>query len=92
METTVATDIQTRQGPTRTALVVGALGPLTALAGVVWAIVQPSRIILLHPHGEGVWRLIAQAPLLVVAVGAFFHFVVAPGLLDDLAEARADER
>jgi hypothetical protein len=62
------------------------LGPATAFAGVVWALVQPYRITLLHPHGQGFWWLFVEPPLLVVAVGLFFHFVVMPGLLEDLEE------
>ncbi len=63
-----------------------AVGPATALAGVVWALVQPYRITLLHPRGQGFWWLLVEAPLLVIAVGLFFHFVVVPGLLEDLEE------
>jgi hypothetical protein len=66
-----------------------ALGPLTALAGLIWAVVQPYRITLLHPHGEGFWWLLVEPPLLVIAVGLFFYFVVLPGLLEDLEEAGA---
>jgi hypothetical protein len=62
------------------------LGPATAFAGVVWALVQPYRITLLHPHGQSFWWLVVEPPLLVVAVGLFFHFVVMPGLLEDLEE------
>ncbi|MFL5981891.1 MAG: hypothetical protein ACJ74R_09310 [Gaiellaceae bacterium] len=69
-----------------------ALGPLTALAGVIWAIVQPYRVTLLHPRGEGFWWLFVQPPLLVVAVGLLFYFVVLPGLLEDLGEGRATSR
>ena len=68
---------------------VSALGPLTALAGLIWAIVQPYRITLLHPRGEGFWWLFVEPPLLVIAVGLLFHFVVLPGLLEDLEEERA---
>jgi len=71
---------------------VSALGPLTALAGVIWAILQPYRITLLHPRGEGFWWLFVQPPLLVVAVGLLFYFVVLPGLLEDLGEERAAAR
>ena len=71
---------------------VSALGPLTALAGVIWAILQPYRITLLHPRGEGFWWLFVQPPLLVVAVGLLFYFVVLPGLLQDLGEERAAAR
>jgi hypothetical protein len=69
-----------------------ALGPVTALAGVIWAIVQPYRITLLHPRGQGFWWLFVEPPLFVVAVGLFFYFVILPGLLDDLEEARATSR
>jgi hypothetical protein len=62
------------------------LGPLAALAGVVWAIVQPYRVTLLHPHGQGFWWLFVEPPLLVVLAGAFFHLFVARMLLEDLAE------
>ena len=74
------------QRATTRARVLSALGPATALAGVVWALVQPYRITLLHPHGQGFWWLFIEPPLLVVAVGLFFHFVVMPGLLEDLEE------
>ena len=72
------------QRATTRARIMTALGPATALAGVVWALVQPYRITLLHPHGQGFWWLFVEPPLLVVAVGLFFHFVVMPGLLEDL--------
>ena len=66
--------------------IMSALGPSTALAGIVWALVQPDRITLLHPYGQGFWWLFVEPPLLVIAVGLFFHFVVVPGLLEDLEE------
>jgi hypothetical protein len=69
--------------------IVSALGPATAFAGVVWGIVQPYRITLLHPHGESFWWLVVEPPLLVIAVGLLFHFFVAPGLLEDMEEERA---
>ena len=68
------------------ARIVSALGPATALAGVGWAIIQPYRVTLLHPHGQGFWWLFVEPPLLVIAVGLLFHFVVLPGLLKDLEE------
>lgn len=61
-----------------------ALGPLTALAGVIWAIAQPYRVTLLDPRGESFWWLVVEPPLLVVVIGLLFYFVVLPGLLDDL--------
>jgi hypothetical protein len=68
---------------------VSALGPLTALGGTLWAIAQPYRVTLLHPHGQGFWWLFAEPPLLVIAVGLFFYFAVVPGLLEDLEEGSA---
>ena len=60
------------------------LGPLTMLAGVAWGVLQPYRLTFLHPGGQGFWWLAIEPPLLVIAVGLFFHFVVVPGLLEDL--------
>jgi hypothetical protein len=71
----------------RRAAVVSLLGPLTAAAGVIWAIIQPYRVTLLHPRGQGFWWLIVEPPLLVVIAGAVFTLVVARPLLTDL-EAR----
>jgi hypothetical protein len=66
--------------------IVSALGPAAALGGIIWALVQPERVTLLHPHGQGFWWLFVDPPLLVIAVGLFFHFFVVPGLLADLEE------
>ena len=77
------------QRTTTRARIMSAVGPATAFAGVIWALVQPYRITLLHPRGQGFWWLVVEAPLLVVAVGLFFHFVVVPGLLEDLQEEHA---
>ena len=71
------------------ARIVSALGPIAALGGVVWAVVQPYRVTLLHPMGQGFWWLFVEPPLLVIAVGLFFYFVITPGLLRDLAEDHA---
>jgi len=71
---------------------VAALGPLTALAGVVWAILQPYRVTLLHPRGQGFWWLFVEPPLLVIAVGLLFYFFVLPGLLEDLEGRHAAAR
>jgi hypothetical protein len=67
-------------------LAVEALGPLTALGGVVWAIAQPYRVTFLHPEGKGFYDFLVQPPLLVIGVGAFFSLVIARGLLRDLRE------
>ena len=68
------------------ARIVSALGPTTALGGVAWALIQPYRITLLHPRGQGFWWLFVQPPLLVVLAGALFHVFVARALIEDLVE------
>ena len=89
MNAELARDLQVRaRRASIRARAVSSLGPTTALAGVVWALLQPYRITLLHPRGEGFWWLFVQPPLLVIAVGLAFHLLVVPGLLEDLA---ADE-
>ena len=77
---------------TARARAIAVIGPLTMLGGVVWAFLQPYRLTILHPHGEGFWWLFVQPPLLVIAVGLAFYFVVLPGLLEDLEEGRAAAR
>jgi hypothetical protein len=67
------------------ALAVLSLGPLTMLAGVAWAFLQPWRVTLLHPRGEGFWWLVVEPPLLVVAAGLVFA-LVAPAIVRDLGE------
>ncbi len=69
------------------ARVVAALGPLTILAGFAWAVAQPYRLTILHPHGQGFWWLLSEPPLFVVLAGLAFHRLVARGLLRDLADA-----
>jgi GTP:adenosylcobinamide-phosphate guanylyltransferase len=66
--------------------VIALLGPLTMLVGVVWAILQPYRVTLLHPRGEEFWWLAVQPPLLVLVAGAAFHLLVARPLVRDLEE------
>jgi hypothetical protein len=63
------------------------LGPATALGGVVWALMQPWRLTLLHPHGQGLWWLLGQPPLYVVLVGLLFRLVLAPGIVEDMRRA-----
>jgi hypothetical protein len=63
------------------------IGPATMLAGVIWAFVQPYRLTILHPYGQGFWWLVSEPPLYVILVGVGFAFFVAPSLLEDLDEA-----
>ncbi len=69
-------------------VVIEALGPLTMLAGVIWAIAQPYRLVFLHPEGKGFYDWLAQPPLLVVAAGVFFAAAIAPGIVEDLRGER----
>ena len=71
-------------------VVISAIGPLTAVAGVVWAVAQPYRLTLMHPRGEGFWDLLVEPPLLVVLVGVLFALLVAPGLIEDLERPKDD--
>ena len=65
-----------------------ALGPLTMLGGVVWAIAQPYRVALFHPVGKGFYDWLVEPPLLVVAIGLLFAAVIVPGILEDLRSER----
>jgi hypothetical protein len=69
------------------AAAVNLIGPLTMLAGVAWAFLQPYRLTILHPYGQGFWWLLSEPPLYVILVGLAFAVVLAPALLEDLEEA-----
>ena len=68
------------------------IGPTTVAAGVIWAILQPYRLTLLHPRGQGFWWLLIEPPLLVALAGIVFALVVAKPLLADLEEHDAAAR
>jgi hypothetical protein len=86
MESHVATELPRERTRSPRALGALALGPLTVLAGLVWAVLQPYRITFLNPRGQGFWWLVVEPPLLVMLVGVLFAFVIAPGLVEDLEE------
>jgi hypothetical protein len=65
------------------------LGPLTVVAGIVWAIIQPYRLTLLHPRGQGFWWLVIEPPLLVMFAGVVFAVFVARPLIADLEDDAA---
>jgi hypothetical protein len=88
----LVSELEVPRQQTARARFVSVMGPLTALGGAIWAIVQPYRLTILHPHGQGFWWLLVEPPVLVIAVGLFFYFAVVPGLLDDLEEARGASR
>ena len=86
MSAEIAQQLETKERTVTSARarVVLALGPLTVLAGIVWAIAQPWRLTLLHPHGQSFWWIFSEPPLYVVLVGVLFRLVVARGLAEDL--------
>jgi hypothetical protein len=84
MSTQLITERVGTRSRTAKVRLVAALGPLTMLGGVAWAFLQPYRITLLDPHGQGVWWLLVQPPLLAVGAGIVFALLVAPGLIEDL--------
>ena len=71
---------------------VSLLGPSVVAAGLIWAILQPYRVTLLHPRGQGFWWLLIEPPLLVVVAGTLFALVVARPLLADLEAQDATAR
>jgi hypothetical protein len=88
MSAELARELQAAQEAPRAAslrvrLVLG-IGPLTALVGLAWALVQPYRLTLLHPHGQGFWWLLSEPPLYVVLAGVLFRVLIAPSLVEDL--------
>ena len=94
MESHIATEAPVeRSRPRRSAraLIVLSLGPFTVAAGLVWAILQPYRVTLLHPHGQGFWWLAVEPPLLVMLVGLVFHLLVAPGVVEDFEGSDATQ-
>ena len=89
MESHFATEAAAAQSRRRSlrAAAIWLTGPATMLAGVVWAFVQPYRLTILHPHGQGFWWLLSEPPLYVILVGLGFALLLAPPLLEDLEEA-----
>ncbi len=90
MSTQVVSQEAVRRRSAR-AWAITALGPATMFAAVIWAFVQPWRVTLLHPHGQGFWWLFVEPPLLVVLAGVAFAVFIAPGVIEDL-EAHEDDR
>jgi hypothetical protein len=71
---------------------VSAIGPSVGAAGLIWAILQPYRLTLLHPRGQSFWWLVIEPPLLVMGAGVVFALLVARPLLADLEEHDAAPR
>ena len=97
MSSDIATSIpreREQQGVERSpwrALAVQLLGPITILAGLIWGVAQPYRILIPdRDHGGNLYDYVFQGPLLVIVVGLVFTVLVAPGLVADL-DARKDD-
>jgi hypothetical protein len=69
--------------PLRVRVVLG-IGWAVTLAGVLWAVAQPYRLTILHPHAQGFWWLVSEPPLYVVLAGVVFRFVIAKPLVADM--------
>ena len=92
METSLVHRLPATAARTVRVRIVSSIGPIVMAAGFVWAILQPDRVTLLHPHHQGVWWLLIEPPLLVVAAGIVFTLLVARPLLTDLEEHDAASR
>jgi hypothetical protein len=94
----IATSISERAGRCRRrekrrqlkVLTVQLLGPLTVIAGVVWAVAQPYRIAFVDTDGKGLYDYLFQPPLLVVVVGLVYALALARGLVEDLEAEEHD--
>jgi hypothetical protein len=85
MDTSYAHDVPAGcTHPTARVQAVSLLGPVTAAAGLIWAFLQPERLTLLHPRGQGFWWLVLEPQLLVMVAGIAFALVVARPLISDL--------
>jgi hypothetical protein len=92
MNAELVSELEAPRQRTWTVRAVSAIGPLTVLAATVWAVAQPYRLTFLHPHGQSFWWLVVEPPLLVLAVGLLFHFLVVPGVLEDIENSNAASR
>ena len=92
METPLVSRLPATVASTARVRIVSSIGPTVVAAGLIWAILQPYRVTLLHPHGQGLWWLLLEPPLLVMAAGIVFALLVARPLLSDLEEHDAAAR
>lgn len=60
------------------------------IAGLVWAVAQPYRIVFLDPDGKGIYDFLFEPPLLVVIVGLVYLIGIAPGLVEDIEAEEHD--
>jgi hypothetical protein len=92
METPFVRRLPAEAARSRRARTISLIGPSTVAAALIWAILQPYRLTLLHPRGQGFWWLLIEPPLLVAFAGLAFAIVVAKPLLADLEERDAAPR
>ncbi len=92
METPLVSRLPATVARTARMRIVSSIGPVVVAAGVVWAILQPYRVTLLHPRGQGLWWLLLEPPVLVIGAGFVFALLVARPLLADLEERDAAPR
>ena len=89
MDSQIATQVsEARVRRSARSLLVLSLGPAAVVAGIVWAFLQPDRLTLFDPHGQGFWWLVSEPPLYAILVGVLFHVLVAPGVVEDIEEGR----
>jgi hypothetical protein len=92
METPLVSRLPATVARTARMRIVSSIGPTVMAAGLIWAILQPYRVTLLHPRGQGLWWLLIEPPLLVIGAGIVFALLVARPLLSDLEEHDAAAR
>ena len=92
METPLVSRLPATVARTARMRIVSSIGPTVVAAGFVWEILQPYRVTLLHPRGQGLWWLLIEPPILVVGAGIVFALLVARPLLSDLEEQDAAPR
>ena len=92
METPLVSRLPATVARTARMKLVSAIGPTVVAAGLIWAILQPYRLTLLHPRGQSFWWLVIEPPLLVMGAGIVFALLVARPLLADLEEHDAAAR
>ena len=92
METPLVSRLPATVARTARMKLVSAIGPSVGAAGLIWAILQPYRLTLLHPRGQSFWWLVIEPPLLVMGAGVVFALLVARPLLADLEEHDAAAR
>lgn len=92
METPLVSRLPATVARTARMRIVSSIGPTVVAAGLIWAILQPYRVTLLHPRGQGLWWLLIEPPLLVIGAGIAFALLVARPLLSDLEEHDAAPR